>query len=81
MVALKARVPIVPVGIIGSYDILPKGAKFPRFKRARLVIGKPIYLNKFYGKKADYKTLEKITEMVMKEIAKLICQKYEFKGE
>ena len=77
-VALEAKVPVVPVGLIGTYDILPKGAKFPRFKKADIIIGKPLNFEKFYGKSKDYKTLETVTTIIMKEIAKLIRQKYEF---
>lgn len=41
---LSARygVPIVPVGIAGSEEILAKGAKLPRLKRVVLVVGEPI---------------------------------------
>ena len=76
--ALLAKVPILPIGIVGSYDIMPKGTKFPRFKRARLKIGKPINLKEFYGKEKDYKTLEKVTTIIMKEIAKLTDQEYNY---
>jgi 1-acyl-sn-glycerol-3-phosphate acyltransferase len=75
-IALTAKVPVIPVGVKGSYNIMPKGAKFPRFKRADVVIGKPISLDKYYGKEKDYKTLEKVTTIIMKEIAKLIGQEY-----
>lgn len=75
-VALTARVPVVPFGIKGSYEIMPKGAKFPKFRRADIVIGKPIYFDKYYGKEKDYKTLEEVTTIIMKEIAKLTGQEY-----
>ena len=76
-IALMAKIPVVPVGIIGSYEMLPKGAKFLRFKRATISIGKPLYFDKYYGKEKDYKTLENITATIMKEIAKLSNQKWE----
>jgi 1-acyl-sn-glycerol-3-phosphate acyltransferase len=74
--ALEAKVPIVPVGIKGSYDIMPKGAKFPRFKKADIKIGNPIYLDMYHGKEKDYKIWERATRMVMKAIARLIDQEY-----
>lgn len=40
--ATKAGVPIVPVGIGGSEEILARGAKFPRFKRVVVVVGEPL---------------------------------------
>ncbi len=75
-VALEARVPVIPMGIKGSYEIIPKGAIFPRFKRADIIIGKPIYLDEYYGKEKDYKTLEEVVTLIMKKIAKLIDQEY-----
>ncbi len=42
-VALRAGVPIVPVGIAGTEEILRShGGKFPRFGRAAVVVGEPI---------------------------------------
>ena len=76
--ALAARVPILPVGLIGTFDILPKGKNIPRFKRATVNIGKPIYFNEHYGKENDKKTIRLVTTKVMKEIAKLCKQKYGF---
>src|SRR3989338_268111 len=73
--ALAARVPILPVGLIGTFDILPKRKNIPRFKRATVNIGKPIYFNEHYGKENDKKTIRLVTTKVMKEIAKLCKQK------
>jgi 1-acyl-sn-glycerol-3-phosphate acyltransferase len=41
-VALRARVPIVPVGIGGSEQAMPKGSKLLRPVKITMVIGKPI---------------------------------------
>ncbi len=40
--ALRRRVPIVPVGIGGSEQILPKGRVLPRPRRVVVVVGEPI---------------------------------------
>ncbi len=40
--ALRARVPIVPVGIGGSEEILPGGSWVPSFSRVAIVVGEPI---------------------------------------
>jgi 1-acyl-sn-glycerol-3-phosphate acyltransferase len=42
-VALRANVPIVPVGIGGSEEAMPVGAKMARFNRVVLVVGEPIW--------------------------------------
>jgi 1-acyl-sn-glycerol-3-phosphate acyltransferase len=41
-VALKAGVPIVPVGIGGSEAVMPKGAKFIHPKKVHVIVGAPI---------------------------------------
>ena len=41
-VALKAGVPIVPVGIAGSEAVMPKGAKMIRPAKVHVIIGAPI---------------------------------------
>jgi 1-acyl-sn-glycerol-3-phosphate acyltransferase len=42
-VALRGAVPIIPVGIGGSAGAMPKGAKYLRPVKIRIVIGAPIY--------------------------------------
>lgn len=41
-IAVKAGVPIVPVGIGGSERVMPKGARFPRPRRVHVIVGEPI---------------------------------------
>jgi 1-acyl-sn-glycerol-3-phosphate acyltransferase len=41
-VALKARAPIVPVGIGGSEAVMPKGSKFIHPRKVHVIIGPPI---------------------------------------
>ncbi len=43
-IALKAGVPIIPVGIGGSDRVLPLGAKLPRRRRVLVKVGAPIEL-------------------------------------
>lgn len=76
--ALGAKVPILPIGLIGTFEILPKGKKIPILKKAVVNIGKPIYFDEYYGKENDKKTIRLATIKLMKEIAKLCKQKYEF---
>lgn len=38
----KLGVPLVPVGVGGSGDILPKGRRWPRFPKVVVVVGAPI---------------------------------------
>ena len=76
--ALAAKVPIIPIGLIGTFEILPKGKYIPKLKRATMNIGKPLYLDKYYNKKITKGLLRGITDDIMKEIAKLCNQEYKF---
>lgn len=40
--AVRARVPVVPAGIIGNYRALPKGKLFPRPARVTVRLGAPL---------------------------------------
>ena len=41
--AIKANVPIVPVGIGGTQDVMPKGKKMIYPRKCTMIIGAPIY--------------------------------------
>lgn len=77
--ALAAKVPVVPIGLIGPFEMLPKGKYIPKFKRAIMNIGKPMYFHQYYNKKINKRILRDVTTSIMKEIAKLSNQKYNFK--
>lgn len=47
VLAIKARVPVVPVAIIGTHEILAKGKLLSRSGRVRIRIGKPIDTTQF----------------------------------
>lgn len=76
--ALAAKVPVLPFGLTNTFKILPKGRLMPTFARADVNIGKLMYFDKYYGKENDKKTIRLVTTKVMKEIARLCGQKYEF---
>ncbi|MEK6828136.1 MAG: lysophospholipid acyltransferase family protein [Nanoarchaeota archaeon] len=74
--ALLSRAPVVPIGIIGTFEILPKGKYIPKAKKAIMNIGKPMRFPQY--KKINKKILREVTTRIMKEIAKLSKQKYDF---
>jgi 1-acyl-sn-glycerol-3-phosphate acyltransferase len=76
--ALTSKVSVIPVGIIDSHKVLPKGKFFPRFRRCEVRIGKPMNFEEYYNKTPANKILEETTRKIMKEIAKLIGQKYKY---
>lgn len=62
MLAIKSRVPVLPIAIISSY-------KF--FKRTKVVIGKPIDLSEYYDKKLMNEDYLRISLDIMKNINEL----------
>ena len=75
--AIAAKVPVIPIGTIGTHEIWPKGKKLPRLRRCELHIGKPIHLNKYYDSGND-KSLEEATRIIMREIARLANKSYDY---
>ena len=76
--ALLTKAPVVPAGLIGTFEILPKGKYLPKLKRASMNIGKPIYFPEYYNKKINKRILKEVTRKIMQEIARLSMQKYSF---
>lgn len=73
--ALTAKIPILPMGINGSYELWPKGKGFPKLKKKVIInIGKPMYFEELSGK-ATKKNLKSATNKLMAEIAKLTGQR------
>ncbi|MEO5973769.1 MAG: lysophospholipid acyltransferase family protein [Ilumatobacteraceae bacterium] len=60
-VALKTQVPIVPVGIGGSEDIMPSGSWKIRRRRCVAVVGAPIYPPPIIGTRANRAEVRELT--------------------
>jgi 1-acyl-sn-glycerol-3-phosphate acyltransferase len=71
LVALKARVPIIPVFISGSpYDGTTLGPLRMR-AQVRVKIGEPMDLTAYYGREKEEGVTQEITIRLLREIAKL----------
>lgn len=71
LIALKARVPVVPCFIRGApYDGTTLGClRMPA--SVRLTFGKPLDLSLYYGRENERKVLEDLTRWFLREIAQL----------
>jgi 1-acyl-sn-glycerol-3-phosphate acyltransferase len=70
-IAQKAGCPIVPVGLTGTRDCLPKGARWPRRTHVSITFGKPFMV---LSKRPDGTRVarEEASDAIMVEIAELL---------
>lgn len=67
--AIRANVPIVPVTLKGTFDILPKGGRFVKFgKKADVVIHRPVYLEEYFNAHIPREKVLDIAESVREEV-------------
>ncbi len=77
--ALHHKVPIIPVGIVGTFKVWPKNLKFPKIKKiVEINIGKPMIFFEHYGKQEDDELCSNIMKKVIKEIELLSGKKYQY---
>ena len=67
-IAMRARVPVVPVGISGTDRALPVGAKWPRFPRVTISFNSPVRPEEFSEGGRKEKTAA-MTAEIMRRIA------------
>lgn len=75
--ALQAGVPIIPVGMIGTDKVLPKGKSVPKLNKVTIHIGSPLDFRQFHGMQDDRKVIREVTDRVMHAIRDLSGQEYE----
>ena len=75
--ALEAQVPVVPVSIGGTPEIMPLEAKMPRpTGRPTIEFGKPLTFERYYDRPKDRFALRSVTDEIMYEIMMLTGQEY-----
>jgi 1-acyl-sn-glycerol-3-phosphate acyltransferase len=73
-IAQRAACPVVPVGLTGTRECLPKGARWPRRTRVSITFGKPFIVLK---KRLDGTriTRDEAADAIMLEIAELLPER------
>ena len=70
---LSAKVPVLPIAIKGTYELMPIDRFIPKFKKTVTInIGKLMYFDKYYGKKINKIVLRNITNEIMNNIKRLM---------
>ncbi len=74
--ALEAGVPVVPVAMIGTFEVQPAGKVLPRVKRVGIRFGKPLDFSRYAGLEDDRFVLRSMTDEIMYELMLLSNQEY-----
>ncbi|OGC03164.1 hypothetical protein A2276_07120 [candidate division WOR-1 bacterium RIFOXYA12_FULL_43_27] len=74
-IAMLTGAPVIPVGIIGLYEVWPRHKLFPSgFNKCVIKIGEPIFIEKMLASEAT--NCGNITKNIMVSIGSLINKKY-----
>ena len=71
MIAYNTQVPIIPVYISGSHEILPRDAKRIHLKQCSVYFGPPVDLDEYYNKQKSKELYKTISENILASIGKL----------
>ena len=77
--ALTTGVPVIPCGLVGTQEVMPKERKFPRLTgrlTVRVKYGKPLDFSRYAGREKDRMVLRSVTDEIMYEIMQLSGQEY-----
>ena len=79
-VAVKASVPIIPVGIGGSEGVMPKGSRMIRPRRCVLVVGEPIVANVDETGRVPRSAVKDVTERLSTDLQRLFDEAQRLAG-
>lgn len=71
-IALQAKVPVLPAAIIGTFNVMSKGQRFPRPHNVVIKFGRPLYFDEYYDKPYNKEILKFVTMQIMNEIKVLL---------
>jgi 1-acyl-sn-glycerol-3-phosphate acyltransferase len=74
--ALRTGAPIIPVAMIGTFDVLPPKATIPKIRRVGMRVGPPLDLSRYAGGEDDRFLLRSATDELMYELMLLSGQEY-----
>lgn len=74
--AIRTGAPVVPIGVIGSREVMPPHARLPRRGPVMVRVGPPLDFSEFHGHDNDRVVLREATDTLMSAIAALSGQAY-----
>lgn len=74
--ALKAKVPVIPCAMIGTFEAQPPGQKVPSFRQIGIRFGEPLDFSRYDGMENEKAILRAVTDEIMYAILGLSGQEY-----
>jgi 1-acyl-sn-glycerol-3-phosphate acyltransferase len=74
--ALEARVQVIPVAMLGTFEVQPQGRTVPKIRRVGIRIGRPLDFSRYEDMADDRFVLRSITDEIMYELMQLSGQEY-----
>jgi 1-acyl-sn-glycerol-3-phosphate acyltransferase len=74
--AMEAKVPVIPVAMINTYEIQPPHTIRPRLMRVGIRVGRPLDFSRYEGLENDRFVLRSATDEIMYEMMSLSGQEY-----
>ncbi len=71
MLIHKAKIPVVPCYLEGTYEHFSSKMKYPKPGKVRVIYGEPLDFSDYYSQPGTRDVYEKITEKIMEKIAQL----------
>lgn len=79
--ALRSHVPVVPVGIVGTAYVWPRGQRLPKFRRVTIVYGEPVRPEDFPTEGSRRAQVDALTSRIMDRIAECVERAKELHDE
>jgi 1-acyl-sn-glycerol-3-phosphate acyltransferase len=73
---LEAGVPVVPVAMIGTAEVMPIGTRLPKVRRVGIVFGEALDFSRFEGMEGDRFVLRSVTDELVNDLRALSDQEY-----
>ncbi|MDO5501715.1 MAG: lysophospholipid acyltransferase family protein [Actinomycetia bacterium] len=74
--ALEAKVPVLPVVMVGTDEAQPTGRIIPKITRVGVIIGEPLDFSRYEGMEEDRFVLRSATDEILYELMRLSNQEY-----
>lgn len=76
VMAIRARVPVVPCAMVGTFEIQPPGRRLPRLKPVTIRFGEPLDFSRYAGLEDEKAAVRAVTDEIMYAILRLSEQEY-----